>query len=395
MSVKRRDKKNRILHDGESQRTDGRYAYKYIDIDGKAKFVYSWKLVDTDTVPQGKRDCVALRTKEDEIAKRLNQYTSKDVAEMTVAECLEKYFDSKYNIKESSRYRNKSTLATLKKEEFCYLKISDVTTPKAKRWMVKMNGDGKSYKFLSLIKGYMYSMFSQLIEEEYIIRNPFEFKLSKIVRNNTKKRVGLTPKEEASLLEYLKTSRFSKYYDEVYFLLNTGLRISEFCGLTLSDLDFENELISVNHQLYYIGNRYCVDSLKTTSGERKIPMDEDLNACAKRIIAKRRKFNQECVVDGVSGFICLTCHNRPTVEGLWASRLKTIVKNYNEEHDVKLTNITPHMLRHTYCSKLVKNGVSLKTVQYLMGHASVNMSLNVYAHVDFEDVKNEMQKKTT
>lgn len=118
-----------------------------------------------------------------------------------------------------------------------------------------------------------------------------------------------------------------------------------------------------------------MDSLKTTSGERKIPMTEELAECLKRMMAKRKTFEQECRIDGVSGFISLTCHNTPTIERLWASRLKTIVKNYNMEHTVKLPNITPHMLRHTYCSKLVKNGVSLKTVQYLMGHASVSMSL--------------------
>ena len=187
MSVKRRDKKNRILHDGESQRADGRYAYKYIDIDGKAKFVYSWKLINTDTVPQGKRDCVALRTQEAEIQKRLKRYTSKDIADMTFAECLERYFENKYGIKESSRYKNKSILATLKKEKFCYLKISEVTTSKAKLLMAKMNSDGKSYKTLSLLKGHLYSMFSQLIEDEYVVKNPFDFKLSKIVMNHTKK----------------------------------------------------------------------------------------------------------------------------------------------------------------------------------------------------------------
>ena len=63
MSEKRRDKKNRILRNGESQRADGRYAYVYVDGNGKQKFLYSWKLESTDKLPQGKRDCVALREK--------------------------------------------------------------------------------------------------------------------------------------------------------------------------------------------------------------------------------------------------------------------------------------------------------------------------------------------
>ena len=64
MSEKRRDNKNRILRTGESQRKDGRYAYKYIDTFGKPQFVYSWKLVPTDKTPAGKRDDISLREKD-------------------------------------------------------------------------------------------------------------------------------------------------------------------------------------------------------------------------------------------------------------------------------------------------------------------------------------------
>lgn len=58
---KRADKKGRRLFNGESQRPDGRYAYKYVDVNGEPKFIYSWKLVATDTIPKGKRDCIPLR----------------------------------------------------------------------------------------------------------------------------------------------------------------------------------------------------------------------------------------------------------------------------------------------------------------------------------------------
>ena len=64
MSEKRRDKKKRILRNGESQRKDGRYAYKYYDNAGNVQFVYSWKLEKGDRLPAGKRDDLALREKE-------------------------------------------------------------------------------------------------------------------------------------------------------------------------------------------------------------------------------------------------------------------------------------------------------------------------------------------
>ncbi len=84
MSEKRRDNKNRILRTGESQRKDGRYAYKYIDTFGKPQFVYSWKLVPTDKTPAGKRDDIALREKEKEIQKDLDDGIDHIGKKMTV-----------------------------------------------------------------------------------------------------------------------------------------------------------------------------------------------------------------------------------------------------------------------------------------------------------------------
>ena len=72
MSGKRRDSKGRILRTGESQRKDGRYAYKYTDACGKTQFVYAWKLVPTDKTPTGKRDDISLREKVKEILRDLN-----------------------------------------------------------------------------------------------------------------------------------------------------------------------------------------------------------------------------------------------------------------------------------------------------------------------------------
>ena len=69
MSEKRRDKKGRILRNGECQRDNGLYQFDYVDIFGKAKCVYSWKLEETDPLPKGKRKCISLREKEKEILK--------------------------------------------------------------------------------------------------------------------------------------------------------------------------------------------------------------------------------------------------------------------------------------------------------------------------------------
>ena len=91
MSTKRRDSKNRVLRNGESQRSDGRYAYVYVDGNGKQKFLYSWKLEKTDKVPQGKRECVALREKIKNLRKDIEDGIVSEGGGMTVLDLVEKY----------------------------------------------------------------------------------------------------------------------------------------------------------------------------------------------------------------------------------------------------------------------------------------------------------------
>lgn len=97
MSEKRRDNKNRILRTGESQRKDGRYAYKYVDAFGKTQFVYAWKLVPTDRTPAGKREDISLREKEQEIRQDINDGIDTVGKKMTVYELFKKYLKQQRN----------------------------------------------------------------------------------------------------------------------------------------------------------------------------------------------------------------------------------------------------------------------------------------------------------
>ena len=102
MSEKRRDNRNRILRNGESQRKDGRYAFKYIDATGKPQFVYSWKLEKTDKLPTGKRDDLSLREKEKLIQKDIDDQIVPRGGEMTVEELVRKYLMQKTGVRHNT-----------------------------------------------------------------------------------------------------------------------------------------------------------------------------------------------------------------------------------------------------------------------------------------------------
>lgn len=118
MSEKRRDNKNRILRTGESQRKDGRYAYKYVDAFGKSQFVYAWKLVPTDRTPAGKREDISLREKEQQIRQDLNDGIDTAGKKITVYELFKKYLKQQRNSRLTTQNTYRYLLEFLKKDKF-------------------------------------------------------------------------------------------------------------------------------------------------------------------------------------------------------------------------------------------------------------------------------------
>ncbi len=68
-----------------------------------------------------------------------------------------------------------------------------------------------------------------------------------------------------------------------------------------------------------------------------------------------------------------------------------IREKYNSIYKVQMPKVTPHVCRHTFCSNMAKSGMNPKTLQYIMGHSDIGVTLNTYTHVQYEDAKKEMQ----
>lgn len=184
---------------------------------------------------------------------------------------------------------------------------------------------------------------------------------------------------------------YCKYYEVFYILFHTGLRISEFCGLTIKDIDLKNRIINIDHQLQRIGSmEYHIESTKTNAGTRKLPMTEDVFRMFRAILEDRPTDFPEIMVDGYVGFLFRDKNGMPEVALHWEHRLKNAVNRYNSIFRVQLPKITPHICRHTYCSNQAKAGMNPKTLQYLMGHSDIGVTMNTYTHLGLDDAKNEM-----
>lgn len=384
----RKDMKGRILRRGESQRKDGRYCFKYVDARGKTRSVYSWTLTTHDFTPKRKRSGPCLRELEQRIQRDLFDNVAPE--NMTVLELATKYTETKTAVRPTTRTGYKTVLNFLADNEFGGRRISDITTLDAKEWLISLQRDhGKRYSSIHTIRGVLRPAFQLAEEDDLIRRNPFNFELATILVNDQVAREALTPKQERRFLDFVRSdSHYSRYYDAFYILLNTGLRISEFCGLTAGDIDFERGSVCVSKQLQRSSDmRYYIERPKTSSGVRYVPMSEGVAECFRRVVANRPKPPIEPVVDGVSRFLFLDKNQMPHVALHWEKYFQYAVAKHNRIYKDELPKITPHVCRHTFCSKMARKGVDPVKLKYVMGHSDIDVTYNTYTHLGFDDVK--------
>lgn len=186
--------------------------------------------------------------------------------------------------------------------------------------------------------------------------------------------------------------------------LGTGCRVGEIIGLRWEDCDFQEGIISINHNLVYCKSeedkkfRYYISTPKTKAGERIIPMLKEVRKALleERLCQMQTGFNQT-VIDGYSGFIFQNRNGgmRKPVE--INKVINRIIADYNaEETDrakkerrepILLPHFSVHNLRHTFCTRFCENETNLKVIQEIMGHANISTTMDVYNEATKEQKK--------
>ena len=315
--------------------------------------------------------------------------------DMTVLELVEKYLEQKRNVRPTTAAGYKTVVNVLKRDIFGSQKINHINTIDAKAWLIKLQSeDGKSYSSIHTIRGVIRPAFQMAYEADLIRKNPFDFELHNFLIDDSVKRDAVTSKQEKEFLRFVQQDEhFSECYDGMFILFRTGLRIGEFCGLTLKDIDLEKRTINVNHQLQYVGNRgKYIEKTKTEAGTRVLPMSDEVYAAFKRVVQNRKKPKVEEMIDGYTGFLFLDKRGKPMMPYQWEKRFQHVVEKYNRIYRVQLPKITPHVCSHTFCTNAAKRGISVETLKYLMGHTDISVTSNVYTHLKLEDAQREMER---
>lgn len=393
MSEKRKDSKGRILRTGESQRKDGKYEYKYVDVKGVRRSAYSWKLVDTDKVPAGKRCNESLR----DIEKRLEEAIGNGIdinagKNITFNECYQLYIQSKqlkpttlcgYDVamKRVHPYFGDNPIGAITSSDIrnCYLELSQKIQP-------------ATIRYSDLI---VTSVFNFAQSQKYVKTNPAIGVVKYLYPSGTgyKKRDALTVSEQSAFLNYLRThKKWHRWVALITVFLGTGCRANEVAGLQWSDCDFEKNVIHIRHGVHYISQdgkcHSCVTTPKTTSGKRTIPMMPEVRNALLHVKNEGRNCVQN--IDGFNDFVFVTKNGGPYKYGSINYGLDTICRAYNKEAAQKqslgedvvlLPKITCHILRHTFCTRYCENETNIKIIQEIMGHANFSTTFEIYNNV--------------
>ena len=137
---------------------------------------------------------------------------------------------------------------------------------------------------------------------------------------------------------------------------------------------------------------YVIEAPKTEKGIRYVPMTEEVAECFRKIINNRTAPKVEPIIEGYTGFLFLDKNDMPMVALHWEKYMQHILEKYNSIYKMQMPKITPHVCRHTFCSNMAKSGMNPKTLQYIMGHSDISVTLNTYTHVNFEDARSELQR---
>ena len=410
----RKDNKGRVLLRNEYQLKNGSYIYRYFDeVSGKRKCITSWRLLPEDVSPDpdDERDC--LRNLELIIENAQKRYRRKlPKPGYTMNDYWEKYLALKCEVAESTLVTyiymyNKHIRSNLGKRLVTAIRENDI-----KNFYIKMLGEtGLSISYVEHMANVIEPVLELAVKDGLIDINPSKGVVNGLRRRkdwNPKAREALTEKEQNILVDFIaKSFKYKSFLPCLTVFLGTGMRSGELAGLTWNDIDFDDNTVSVNHTLNYkiaLNGKciYYISYPKSRKGVRKIPMLREVREVFEELYRRRDDFNKEYqpVVDGYTDFIFRDLKGNLMKSDRFNRTLRNSVNEYNlleeatavlEQREPNLLpKITCHHLRHTFCTRLIQNGISIGTVQYLMGHRHASTTLKIYLSVSQSRNKNEM-----
>lgn len=391
---RRKDNKGRVLKEGEVfRKSDGLYMYRWTAKNGKRHTIY-------DATLEG------LREKEDKIRRDIASGVRIAECNLTLNDLFELWRKNKIGLKEHTLTNYVYMYNRFVRYELGGVKIKDIRKSDIRSYYNGIIRNGKmALNTLETIQNVLHQVFDVAVDDEYIRTNPTDGVLTAIKaahQYETPKRHALTIEQQKAFLDFIRRTPVFVHWLPIFtFLLGTGCRISETVGLCWDDIDFEQNLITIQHNLVYHSHEsggcyFTMSTPKTAAGKRQIPLLPEV----RRVLEQEREYQKECeltcnyVIDGVTNFVFLNRFGQPQNPQTVNRAIKRISVAYNEweleraEKQNREPQLLPpfscHNLRHTFCTRLCENETNLKIIQDVMGHRDIKTTMEIYAEATKE-----------
>ena len=381
-SIMGKDLKGRELGKGIIQKKNGAYEARYIDAYGVRKSIYSR---DLSKIKGELRDKLYERDHHIQVKKE----------GMTLDEWFDEWMTvyKKNTIKKSSILNYNTVYNNYIRDELGRLPLISITKLRIQKLINKMYDEGYSWAVQDKVKRLLNDMYGRAIEDEFAIRNPT--KGLRLMGEKGSYRV--LSKEEQEM--FFETAAGTFYENLFIVAVNTGLRPAELFALTEEDLDFSNKVIHVRRNLLYHKyeeddqKTFHWDTPKTKCSTRDVPINSLCEKYLKRQLMMKRRLRLSFPNDtDFSEVIFVTTHNTPINSSIYHDAINRIVQLRNELLDdcEKMEKFGGHTFRHTFATRCIEAGVKPKTLQEYMGHATIQMTMNLYVHTMEETKQEEM-----
>lgn len=384
-----KDNKGRKLREGESQRKDGRYMYRFTDLTGKRQTVYSWKLTEFDKIPKGKRDDVSLREKEEEINIILKRGNSIKSKKMSLNEVFDIYIKLKRHKGKPLSERTKENYTSewnknIRSTVLGHKKVADICRGDIISYYNELLEAGLSYGTVLFFNKVLNAVFNFAIDNlEIIDKNPCRRALNNI-EGSQKETIPLTKAQDEALMEFFRLNDYELY--RIYLVMReTMVRIGECVAITRSDIDTVNHTLTIDKQIiHYAGEKEKCGRLhiSETKGRnvRKIPLKDNVFNVLMELVNSETT-NQS--IDGISGFL-FSYKGKVYSPNALRKNMCDMVEKYNQIAVDKIEEFTPKTLRHTGCTMYSREGLDISVLQYILGHKSSYTTMRFYNHTTEE-----------
>lgn len=365
-----KDLKGKELGVGIVQQKDGLYMARFVDRHGKRRTKRFKKLQEC-------RQWIADAT-------YIDEHTSMDIPEDMLVNAWYEYWMS---IKEKTVRYNTIRNYTERymrniKPVIGYMKLSDVKPVHCQTIFNKMADEGYKTSTIYQARIALFNMLEFAKENDVIINNPCKKSVRSDIGVPSKKKEALTILQQRTFLKYAVDN---SYYDQFRFVLQTGLRTGELVGLKWEDVDFNNRTITVKRSMEYRHStkEWRVGPPKSASGNRSIPLTDE----AISILKQQKEKHKDIKVIPIewNDFVFLCRKGSPIKNSTYDTALYKICNLSG------VPNFGMHVLRHTFATRCIEAGMKPKTLQMILGHSNIGITMNLYVHTTEEEKQKEIE----